>query len=489
MNYKSVYFPKYINSDIDEVRIEKGPSSISYHHIPLLCLHNRSMLFKFKPSTPDSIINRDIHISSDCIISMKVNLVGTMSELNGTPVVEFGKDITLCPLPLNSLIKKTTVKINDCCISHPHSIHNELLLLKKDEPYTCPSETDKVAIYRNMHAFNNLPNRYYNDIVFCYPDGSELPNCNTIYVDSLGEEIYVMDGIPVIGNEKTVYDIYFKFKSREKLMSSPFISDGNVKYKNSGLGMYNVDNLEISLALKDDVSRIIRSLYLNKTIKNVKILNNNSFMNTSLDITTMIPHASIDVPPRSISKYVEISRYKSYSGIKVFPGETFRLMLDNITLPRFPYKIMIYIKKKSYKNYEGEYYFPITNVSIDIGSNFNSLKELSQEQLYCMSKKNGLNIGWESFRGYRKYNNRTVQLTSGPVIVMPGKDFSLKHNEALNMGENTNFGIIVEAKNIATINQYIVLHVVFFNENTLVSQDKNSIIIKSLFHSSDIQDN
>lgn len=416
MNYKKVYDLKYVDASEHEKEIQAkyGPSFIDNHIIDVNYESKTITSFEFNSPNPCVILDRDVYISGKFNFSLKVKISEEDARrMEGEPVLGFGKDFFLCDYPLNSMFRWSTVKIGD--VSYTSNLFNGLL----------------------CSWLLTLQNNNEEEFNFCGPNQTLFHSLDKSYTDSLGEKILLNNRVPVISATKTEYEIYFYFKTKEKLLINPFIADDYNDQTDANQGIANFKNLIVNLSYKEDFSDIIRYYGEGRHVSDIKFIK--TIHQPKLHITNQIPHSSLKLPDKCV--YEHPSVYVLYKELPIDPLDKYKFSFSNKVIP---YKMEIYLKKKSSETREGKYFMPIEELSLDMG--------------------------------YIKTDIVNTLSYSTPIIIMPGIDIPLQHNEFPNKSQNININITVKP---VTDKPYDgVLYVKIFTLERLITTEDDDMCIK-----------
>jgi len=134
-------------------------------------------------------------------------------------------------------------------------------------------------------------------------------------------------------------------------------------------------------------------------------------------------------------------------------GTGVQVTSNTFQLNQIPDYLWVYIKKANASRTitDSDSYLPITRLSITFNNTPNICSQMTRQQLYLCSKKNGINGSWPQFCGYSFTNaadvtdSANVIATSGlPVKLQMGSDINLI-SDALAPGSIGSFNLLVEA--------------------------------------------
>lgn len=509
--------------------INKGAMSITNSPFSAIASTSSQMSFNIQVPSLNVFLDREVLWSSGCSMSMTVTVgnINTAAPLPGglvnTPVVVFGRDVALAPFPLNSLLSTLSATINDTVTTiNTQDVLYELLRLTNQKKNrlqrTCPTMLDKyvsyndavgainnpLASYYSGSDYDNMPNGAFYNIVFIDPITGNALTGSGSYADGV-DTISYTNGIPQLGNAlggnaKAVYRVHFRFTSTEKLVLSPFIF--NDECADEEVGLYGINNIQMVMNFQN-ATRVVRNAPLadagnSRTVSGVSFLNNNPFVNPRMNVLFLTPNLSLTLPPKSIVPYYEFPRYISTPGTAIAAGGSATLNSQTITLPQIPDYLLIYCKPSSYTNTEGDYYFPITNISLNFDNFSGLMSSHTAEILYNISVKNGLDMDWNSWSGQGRApltdvtvansvsNAGNVNLVGGFLLIKPGTDFAIQTGMAPSTVGNYTLQFNVQIQNRTQDTQTPNIYVVAFNSGYFVSQSGSSAIIKGVLNESDV---
>lgn len=433
---------------------------LSYTNGKFRAISSSTSQLTFQANVPSQnvFIDRSIDIKADLFFQFQLTL--GVAPTAPAPLVSFGGGIALCQLPLNSLISTAQATINDTTVSMNTSDVLREVLRFTDLPditkqRTCPTMADVYLSYDDATNTNNNPLSDYTTAVT--PD--KVPNgafYNVYFTTQAGAPILTtgtyngvnyQNGIPYSDTTTGVgpYNLYFKVSTCEKLVLSPFIFADNDEYET---GLFGIENINFTLNLQNPSltgigGRILRCASTNSagapfTITNLSFNTSpaqGAIQNAELDMIFITPPLGLSLPEASVVSYMNYPRY-----IDVASGLTAgtpTINTQTITLSNVPDYLVVYVKPTYSSPNQGDWYLPITNISINFDNYSGLLSSMTKEQLYHMSVKNGLQMDWNQWSGYGKKAGGSasstttglqagqVGLTGGFLIIKPGEDFGL----------------------------------------------------------------
>lgn len=196
----------------------------------------------------------------------------------------------------------------------------------------------------------------------------------------------------------------------------------------------------------------------NLTTLNVTVGTNSLFGQPQISMIVLsLPH-SVEIPDNISYPYNQVSFYPSVSSGSIAPNTTINQHATSvIQLDTLPSKIYIYVKAStqhvlsSMANSIGipDTFASIIGVHLTLGNKNRLLASYSVQDLYNMSKKNGLSNKW-SFSDFSGRNGPSDPTLMGSVICIdPSKDLSLAPGTIVGLSNKLNFQAFVSYTTIS----------------------------------------
>ena len=283
------------------------------------------------------------------------------------PVAVLGKDLALTAFPLNSLCSTLTATINDTTVTiNSQDVLKEILRLGSTSAdraqRTCPTMLDNylayadgndaintpLGSYSSVTGVDYVPNGAYYDIVFTDAAGAPLVGAGNYVVNAVNYP-YV-NGVPVGNGALTAFPLFFRFRSTEKLVLSPFVFSDVHEWDT---GLFGINNIQLIMNLRDP-RRVLRfdstlpagagTRSLTSPIAYNTAGGSNAFENSVVNVIFLTPSLDIALPPKSVVPYIDYPRYISTPAAPVNAGATTQILSQTITLPMIPDTLLIYVK-------------------------------------------------------------------------------------------------------------------------------------------------
>ena len=394
------------------------------------------------------------------------------------PVLVLGRDAALAPFPLHSLVSISQVTINDTTVTmNTADVLYEVMRLcdykKHRLSRTCPTMLDRFAsyadssngVYSVLNDYVNAtepaeqPNGAYFDVRFINPNNGGVLAGNGNYTVG-AVTVNFVNGVPIrrlsgVGVDP-VYPIGLQFTSTEKLILSPFIFANACEWET---GFFGINNLQIVLTMKSDISRVIRnSTASGRTLSAIGFLGN-GFSNSRVLVQYISPPLDLPLPTINTIPFMDYPRYPQQVQQDLPANAVTTIGSQNLVLPCVPDFLVIYCKKNNLTPQEADFYYPITGISINWDNMAGLLSAQSASQLYQLSVHNGLEMDFNAWSGVgvsatsqngvpattsggnQGMNIRTV---GGFLVIAPGQDYGLQ--AGISPGIIGNYSLQYEAR-------------------------------------------
>ena len=251
-----------------------------------------------------------------------------------------------------------------------------------------------------------------------------------------------------------------------------------------------------------------------------------AFGNAHLDILMLTPSLDLPLPPKSVVPYLEAPRYISSGFSSINPNTVgTQLSSQSIVLPQIPDLLLIWAQPQSYElppvgtGYnpgqgchlgalaQADWFLPVQAINLNWDNFAGLLSSTTQAQLYAMSKANGLDMPYQqwvgqTFLGVPAYStapalqntattgpvpvNAMVQLTGGPLVLKPGKDFALQAGQAPSLVGNYTFQVTLTVNNFSSQSITPMLYICTLNTGFFESQKGTSRVVKGILSEASI---
>jgi len=529
--------------------VEKGALSLTNAPFNAIAATSSQHTYNVYVPSENVFVDRKLLWSSTAFMSMTLTQASLPTD--GDSLVVPGRDFALAMLPLNSLCSTISATINDTTsVINSQDVMYPILRLtdyKKNRLVrTAQTMMDKYANYNDAYGtlnnpiggydqstdYDNVPNGASPNVIFTDPAGNALPN---VPAGGAGTAAYVaatyscVNGVPTFqtalaGATPLVSVIYFKFRSTEPIVLSPFVFADEYEWDT---GLFGLNNIQLIMNLQgaSGVSRVVRQCArAGRSLTNVAFntLANAGqvFQQSVLNVQFLTPSLDVPLPPKSVVPYMEFPRYiTQFSAGTINPGATGQIQSQTITLPCIPDLLLIYCRPSAVGKNDADWYLPLATqldgVANPLSVNFDNfsglLSSVSTEQLYNMSVKNGLDMDYAAFIGQGKsaggsypalaggsvqtpaYGNyavrqqgQTVPLVGSVLVLKPSQDITLQSGQAPSLVGNFTLQFNITVKNTSDVAQTPQLFVITANSGFFESIRGSSRIIKGVLSEQDI---
>lgn len=522
--------------------VGKGALSLTNSPYNAIAANGSQHTYNINVPSQNVFVDRNLLWSSQVKLQMLVS-TPAVAVVGFQPILAFGRDAALAPYPLTSLVNTTTATINDTSVTiNTQTVFREVLRLvdyrKNRLPATAPVALDTIAQYgdgtgsnvtpladylvRDGRAPDQEPNGSWGSIIFIDPTtGSEFPASpvSTTYANTGGSAgvplVTVANGIPVRvagdGAGVVSYFIAIQFTSTEPVVLSPFIFADAAEWET---GLFGINNIQIVYNMNSDLSRIIRNnaAAAGRAISSVAYCtagNSTGYANAKINVQYLTPSLDLPLPAKSVVQYLEYPRYLSPIA-QVLPARqtTSGISSNPIVLPQIPDALIIYCKPGSNVytpaagDTFGDWYLPITQISLNFDNFAGLLSSHSQEQLYQMAVHNGLNMSFTQWRGQAMSAalgatsfataadvQNKVQTSGGFLVFKMGQDITLQAGQAPGLIGNFTLQFTCSVFNpsaVPVLAGDATLFVIAVNSGFFESLAGSSRIVKGVLSEADI---
>jgi hypothetical protein len=329
--------------------------------------------------------------------------------------LDLGTNDALCQFPINTMTDVLTTTINGTSLSDNISdkLHAMLCYGYRTDDRNKSTSCSTV-----------MPDMYQNYSDWKSPlIGGSAKNPLSTYGENSAEDPRGGFNYLLLPAGVTGPVTHFQCVVTEPLFMSPY----NSGFGQQGEGFVNVNQMNFIYRWRQNLSHVLSHSDLSgHNIRNVQV----SFYNPpellvtfiTPDLTQKIPRLQI-LPYYKSLDYVRVPQLLAPAQLPGLPPATLQYTSDTFKLAQIPRKMYVFIRHNRSMQYNqliSDSFLSISKLSI-LWNNQNSLFEsASQQDLYEISRRNGLNMSWNQFSTYR-----------GSVICIEfGKDIGLLDNEA-----------------------------------------------------------
>ena len=242
----------------------------------------------------------------------------------------------------------------------------------------------------------------------------------------------------------------FRCVVTEPLFMSPFLNG----FGKQDEGFVNVNQMNISFRWKSDLSKVMSHSSLGEAITSVTV---KMYQAPELLTTFITPDLTQPIPEMQILPYAKPQEYiKSMSSLSA--GASTRVISDSIKLSQIPRKMYLFCRhqRNTANQNTPDSFLRIDNLSVLWNNQSGLFSSASEQDLFEISKGNGMNLSYSSWRRYR----------GGVFCAEFGKDVGLLDTEAPGCQGQYTIQIQMDVTNISNSAFVPEFYTVFLNEGT-----------------------
>ena len=318
-------------------------------------------------------------------------------EISTDQPLQLGLNDALRQFPIASIMDVLTVQINGETVSDnmADKIHAMLCYgndaeTRRGDTSTSPSMPDNYQEYSDYSVYGSGKNSLSN------------------YGEQAVEE--GRGGFPV----EVLSSTSFRVVITEPLFLSPFLTG----LHSADEGFVNVNQMNINMRWKQNISQLMSHSSLGNAITSVSV---SMYQAPELLTTFITPDLTQPIPQLQVLPYVKTQEYiKQMSALNA--GASTNIVSDSIKLSQVPRKVYLFCRHQRSTSTQdtADSFLSIENLSVLWNNQSGLFSSATPQDLYRISKGNGLNQTWAQFSKYR-----------GSVFCAEfGKDIGLLDTEA-----------------------------------------------------------
>jgi hypothetical protein len=432
-------------SDKIQYLVEKGSADNTFQQFNANTESATAINFTINPPSESTVISRNLYIQSTVQFTIRIGGPGVPANVPiGVNVFQPGLRDGLASFPLNRLFNTVTISVNNVSISFNQNLILPGLLRMLDpeqlQEYNgmCPAYLDNYANYPDCPGTNNNP---FGDYGTAGYQSKLLPRgCHPL-------EAVVIRHFPAVGPPDAsavstalndYWEIDVDFKSTEPFFVSPMLF-GDPKFNQSGF--LGINNFQIVISTDATASRAWGTgLVTQRDVDGRPLtpysmaLRGKGFTSSRILMNFLTAPISMVLPPKSALPFSSYIAYTTTNQANIAAGASAELNINSVQFEVIPDKLILFVRRKlsDQDAYESDSFLSITSLQATFGNKSGLLSNMTQQDMYKLSKKNGLHQDWYCFSGLAgKYSgvapNFSKYATVGSVVVMdPSMDFGLQ---------------------------------------------------------------
>jgi len=439
--YKTTFPPIDLEESVQtKLLVAQSPQEIRYITYPATSFSQSNCTFAIIPPSPSSIISRLARIQ----VPVTVSINGTLNTAQYPQVLQANVWNTLyggfADFPLHKSIATLTFLLNNqSTYIRSSQIMDKLLYYCRSEELIAgtgsqtPSMLDQTFRYFMSKLFVTSPFGFYGDS-YNHTSRNSFP--------------ISVSANPTLTPASTNGTATLTATFTEPLMISPLIFDEHW-YKKPGFTQITQFSVNITWD-PVQLNRIFRHDADSDPVtwNSVTVTLGQPLL--ILGYYTLPSYMAI--PPMISYNYSQVQNFIYQNQSPINPGNSATLSSNTIQFQSIPRRVYVAVQNSNKTLNDPDVFLPITNVTLTWGNTSGILSTLNQQDLYLVSRKNGLIIPWTQASGqaiqlYNGGNNLTVIGTGHPVCLEFGADIQLLNETYVGMSGTWNFQIQVSCFN------------------------------------------
>lgn len=500
--------------------VEKGALSLTTSKASAIANSISSQTYNIQVPSENVFVDRAVDWTQR--VHAVITLTLSANATQNVPILIPGANMSLAPFPSHQCVNTMSATINDSTVTlNTADVLAQVLRLSDmaaaRKQRTCPTQLDKLFSVPETVGFRSATGTYL------LTPQSILASSGGGYGQSAGSTEDVACGswpdfrfeahttgnaysLVVVGYEglpcptgaaDQIFSINCSWKTAEKLVLPPFIFADEYELST---GLFGVQNIQLTVNMASSPARAFRfaptdvlgAAYVSVPTVTYNTVLPSPFVEPFLAVQFLTPPIEVDLPAKSVVPWMEFPRYISPSqnantGTALVPGIT-EVTSQTITLPSIPDLLMIYVKPQSYATSTvGDFVLPFTKISVNFDNFSGLLAAHTQEQLYKMSWRNGVDMDWATWSGACWSGlGKKVATVGGPLVLRPGRDFPLQSGQAPGLVGNFSFQFSGSVSNSTGSSHTVSIFVVAVNSGFFQTIKGSSRIIKGVLTETDI---
>lgn len=212
------------------------------------------------------------------------------------------------------------------------------------------------------------------------------------YFDSNGRDSMGRGGFAYTLLTNTQFTAVIEANLIEELLLSPLAFGNNREVE----GFVNLQDVELNFTWNTNLARIwSHSSASSSVINNIAV----TLRRPTLEVTYVTPPLTMSIPRSNDYPYMELKRYVTQTSNSVVPGGTNLVVSNNLQVGAIPRFVYIFLRKRNQDQTfnDTDSYAKINSIQVDWDNQNALLSSATVEQLYDISRKNGIDINFTQF--------------------------------------------------------------------------------------------
>jgi hypothetical protein len=429
--------------------VQSGAAQKTAQSFQATSASNSSIVFSIQVPSENIVVDRAVKIQATVNLTIAIGNATTGAQVPaGQLAFNLGLTDALQAFPLNKLFTTCQSTINNVSVSsNEQDIIDALLRMNNSrELYrynsTCPSLPDQAYLnYSQAVLANNNPLASYNTASY---DVDQLPRGSfPVTVGTVTH--YITGGGTDTSLESTDVDDYWlipiQFTTIEPLLTlSPF-TWCDPEYNAQGL--VGINNMSFNFTVDSTCKRVFSTAFDNfdagvavpyvVSLGWAGVNSSNAFSNVLMQFEFLSTQPTQLIASKNVCPYYDYARYISNSNgtVTFAPGASGQFTSNTIQINQIPDYFIIYARipmaQQTAKNSAS--FLTINNISVNFNNASGLLSSFTQNQLWNLSRKAGLNMNFDEWSGQALINSLdgegTIIGTTGSILVIDAASLSL----------------------------------------------------------------
>ena len=452
-----------------EYAILRGGGQVSWKPFSSTSYSNSSFSFSCPPPSPGIIVDRKVYLRVPVTLSFTCTNTGSDNMLQAGFDAFRAYPLTSCMSTLQVTLNNTSVSINMADVMPTLLRYHNPVLQHLYEYSMTPSMMDQYQDYSDGIGSNRNPLATYADSNSGADEGR--------------------GGFPMQIISNTAGSAQVSAVLTEPLFLSPFLFGFG-----DSSGFIGMQTMDFTMTWLSSLNRMWSHID-HDNISNFQV-SSVSFGQPQLLFTYITPKELQSIPRALTLPYFTVDRYYTASGLSVVPNQSITINSNNIQLNSIPRRMYISMRRQnadlygtgnsqsSPVIYPGCYYtdtfFSISNISVNWNNYSGLLSSATQQDLYNISKKNGVNLSWTQWSGgpttESGISSNLIKGTVGSVLCLEfGTDIGLSDTEAPGLLGTYQLQMNVTGTNVdqiqTIVNPQLLIIVVSEGSFTVINQN------------------
>jgi hypothetical protein len=407
----------------------KGGSQLTKRKYTYQTSSNSSCQLSFTTPSPYTFMSKKWMFKQPVTITFS----GNSNDPNRN-LLQSGQD-SFRQYPLQSVMSVLDVKLNGTSSNTNVNdyikafllYHNNSRNLGERELSTVPTARDQ------SQAYSQLDGSIRNPLASMYDSNQR---------DAMGR-----GGFPLTSFTNTTTSAVISADLTTELFLSPLAFGNNREVE----GFVNLQDVELNITWDSNLSKMwSHSSSSSSTITSIDV----QLGTPVLEVTYLTPPQTMSIPRSIDYPYWEIKRYPTSTKRIIQPGDSDIAISNNIQVGAIPRFLYVFLRKtnNTFTYEDTDSYGSIQQVKVDWDNQNALLSSATQEQLYDISRKNGVDMSWTEWSANDSYvylgDSSSVINGIGSVLCLEfGTDIGLKDYECAGLRDTYNLSVEVQYKN------------------------------------------